>query len=404
MRLKYYFFGIKGKRQLMYDLIIVGGGIIGCGIAEWSRMGFSRICLVEQSPTTEVDGTSAAAAGGINPFLSDEPSGELGLMAARSLNLYREWVKRLGAEARRPLEVRRAGLLRLAVDEAEAARLRDEVRPRLRRLGVESEMLSGDEARKREPLLGSEVLAALKPLDDHLVAEPMKIMRVLHQVLRADEHVDIVHARATAVRTTNGRVDVELADGRVLNGERAVVAAGHRSGGLLADHGVPASVFQPVKGQILDMQAPPGGAPRHLCDMVTQETGGERVVFVAPYANDRIAAGVTFEQDETDPTPILEKARELILPNLLRVLPKVADYDIRGCRAGIRPKTVDDTPLIGFVDPDRRVMAATGHGGWGLTLAPRTVQLAAGLLEGQGSPNPDDLADLRLCDPLRFRG
>ncbi|WP_106396824.1 NAD(P)/FAD-dependent oxidoreductase [Actinocorallia populi] len=387
----------------MYDLIIVGGGIIGCGIAEWSRMSLSRICIIEQSDKHLTQGTSAAAAGGINPFLDDDVAEGLGLMAARSRSLYRDWAKRLGAESGRPLCVRRTGLLQLAVDEAEVDRLGNRVQPRLHELGVDNTLLTGDEAREREPLLGPEVLAALEQPED-LVAEPMKIMSALHRVLRADERVETVHARAVAVRTANGRVDVELADGRVLTGERAVVAAGHRSGGLLAGHGVPSGVFQPVKGQILDMRVPPGGAPGYLCDMVTHETGGERVAFVAPYTGDRIAAGVTFEPDETDPTPLPAKARQLILPNLRRALPKVADYEILGFRAGIRPKTADGIPLVGFVDQDRRVMAATGHGGWGLTLAPRTAQLAAGLLADRRPPSGDDRADLALCDPLRFAG
>ncbi|WP_420823616.1 FAD-dependent oxidoreductase [Streptosporangium subroseum] len=42
-----------------YDLIVVGGGIIGCGIAERLRGGLSRICLIDQGPKLGL-GASAA--------------------------------------------------------------------------------------------------------------------------------------------------------------------------------------------------------------------------------------------------------------------------------------------------------------------------------------------------------
>ncbi|MBW8487684.1 NAD(P)/FAD-dependent oxidoreductase [Actinomadura parmotrematis] len=385
----------------MYDLIIVGGGIIGCSVAEWSGAGFARICVVEQDPNTVTEGTSAAAAGGVTPFLGDHWAGGLGAMAARSRDLYRGWVKRVGAKAGRPLHVRHTGLLQLAIDDVETDRLQNKVLPHLDACGVDATMLTGDEARRREPLLGPEVRAALEQPAD-LAVEPMRIMDALHRALRADDRVEIVYARTAAVAAAGGRVEVVLADGRTLHGERAVVAAGHRSGGLLERHGVPAQVFQAVKGQILDMRVPRGGAPRYLSDMVTHESGDERVVFVTPYRGDRLAAGATFERHETDPRPVLTKARDLILPNLRRALPRVADYEIVGSRAGMRPRTLDDIPLVGFVDPDRRILAATGHSGLGLTLAPRTAQLVAGLLEDRAPLGADDRADLALCDPQRF--
>ncbi|MGI5165566.1 NAD(P)/FAD-dependent oxidoreductase [Spirillospora sp. CA-253888] len=386
----------------MYDLIIVGGGIIGCGIAEWSGTEFTRICLVEQSDKSISEGTSAAAAGGITPFLGDHWAGALGPMAARSRDLYREWVKELDARTGRSLRVRRTGLLQLAIDDEEADRLANKVKPHLDSCGVESTMLSGDQARRREPLLGPRIVAALQQPAD-LVVEPRRVMEALYRALRAHEHVEIVYGRAEAVRVEGDRVEVGLADGRTLHGERAVVAAGHLSGALLREYGVPPALFRPVKGQVLDLQVPPGGAPRFLCDMVAHDGGEERVAFVAPYRGDRIAAGVTFERDEDDPAPDLARARDLIRPHLRRALPRVADYRILGSRAGVRPGTSDDTPLLGFVDPGRRVLAATGHNGLGLTLAPRTAQLATGLLLDRPQ-NADDQADLGLCDPRRFMG
>src|SRR5690606_41409147 len=64
---------------------------------------------------------------------------------------------------------------------------------------------------------------------------------------------------------------------------------------------------------------------------------------------------------------------------------------------GSRPCTRDGLPLIGATRSPR-VFAAGGHGMWGITLGPATGRLLAEQIVTGGRP-----AELRPCDPLRFR-
>ncbi|MEO5876545.1 MAG: FAD-dependent oxidoreductase [Streptosporangiaceae bacterium] len=380
-----------------YDLVVVGGGIIGCGIVDSIRGTPLRIRIVEPEPDVAT-GASCAAAGGINPHLGDHGHGPIDLMAERSRNLYPEWIARLSAAAGQVLGLRNAGLLQVAIDEKERTRLVNDVLPFLLEHRIEASWLTGDQARQREPLLGPAVVGALAQPRD-MIVEPAEIMKAFRRVLAADDRVDFVQDRVVRVEPDGGGVDVTLADGGILRTERVVVAAGHLSHTLLP--GLAAENFRPVKGQVLEIQAPALGGLTTQCDALVDEDGQTQVVVASPYAPGRITVGVTQQVGVRDPKPT-EEAQRSILRNLRRVLPALAEWKINGPRAGIRPGTTDGAPVLGFLDADERVLAATGHNGLGITLAPRTAQLAARLLRGLPL-SAEDFHDLRISNPDRFR-
>ena len=64
------------------------------------------------------------------------------------------------------------------------------------------------------------------------------------------------------------------------------------------------------------------------------------------------------------------------------VLPEVAEYELTEARAGLRPGTPDNAPLLGPT-ADPRVVAATGHFRNGILLTPVSADaLAETLLDG----------------------
>lgn len=383
-----------------HDVIIVGGGIIGGGIAEQLRYGSRlRIAIVEQELGARVKtGASQAAAGGINPHLYDEGHGSLGPIAQRSRDLYPGWVERLSAAWGRPIELRPSGLLCVAIEEKEHSRLINDVLPLLRERGVAAREVGADEAHGREPLLGPAVTGGLW-LPDDLAVEPMRVMDALEAVLTADDGLTCVPDHAEDVHVDADGVRVVLRSGRVLRSDKVVVAAGHRSHDLVKDF-VDWRDFSPVKGQILEVAAPASGGLRTQCDALVPDAKETHIVRATPYAEGRVAVGVTHDRGDASQgtTP---QATDAILRNLRRILPAVADWKVIGARAGVRPGTSDGLPVLGYVDPDRRVLAATGHNGLGITLAPRTAQLAVKLL--LDSPlTEEDRADLRVSRPERL--
>ncbi|TMR05640.1 FAD-dependent oxidoreductase [Actinomadura soli] len=385
-----------------HDVIIVGGGIIGGGIAEQLRCGSRlRVSIVEQELGARVKtSASQAAAGGINPHLYDEGHGALGPMAQRSRDLYPGWIERLSTAWGQSLELRPSGLLCVAVEEKEHNRLINDVLPLLHERGVTARELGADEARRHEPLLGPAVMGGLW-LPDDLSIEPMRVMAALEAILKADSGLTCMPERAEDIRADADGVQVVLSSGRVLRSDQVVVAAGHLSHELVKEFiDWRDGDFSPVKGQILEVAAPARGGLGTQCDALVSGDKKTHIVRATPYAEGRVAVGVTHDRGDASPGTS-PQANESILRNLKRILPAVAEWKVIGARAGVRPGTSDGLPILGYVDPYRRVLAATGHSGLGITLAPRTAQLAVKLL--LDTPlTEEDRADLHVSRPERL--
>ena len=80
-----------------------------------------------------------------------------------------------------------------------------------------------------------------------------------------------------------------------------------------------------------------------------------------------------------------------------RALPALRAASRRASALGARACTPDGLPLVGVSGDDERVLIATGHAMLGITLAPVTGDLIAGLVAGDP---PDDALD--ALDPRRF--
>jgi glycine oxidase len=78
------------------------------------------------------------------------------------------------------------------------------------------------------------------------------------------------------------------------------------------------------------------------------------------------------------------------------VLPEVSELELVGARAGLRPGTPDNTPVVGPGEHEGLVWA-TGHWRNGVLLTPLTGDAVGGLLAGD--PLPEVLAGLA---PERF--
>jgi glycine oxidase len=75
-----------------------------------------------------------------------------------------------------------------------------------------------------------------------------------------------------------------------------------------------------------------------------------------------------------------------LLREAYRVLPEVAELEFAGARAGLRPGTPDNAPLVGAGRIEGLVLA-TGHYRNGVLLAPLTAEAVAAILVGE-EPDP----------------
>jgi glycine oxidase len=353
------------------DLVVVGAGVIGAAIAWLATTEGRRVTLVDPAVRS---GASWVAGGMLAPVTEAWP-GEEGLLelGSRSLRHWPEFAARLAAAGRDP-GLRTEGTVVAAVDAADRAEL---VRTAdfLAGRGRDVALLTSREVRRLEPALGPGVRAGLHVPGDLAVDNRACLDALLHAAGAAE------HVAEPVLRVGPGRV--ELAGGRI-DCAQVVLAAGAWSGRL---HPALAELIRPVKGEILRLRARPGSLPPPARTVRGLVQG--RHVYLVPRDEAGLVVGATQYEAGFDTEPRVAGVRDL-LADAEALVPGLADYALVEAAAGLRPGSVDNLPVLRWLEPG--VLAATGHGRNGMLLAPVTAYAALALLRGQ-EPEWTEVAD-----------
>ncbi|MGW3411166.1 glycine oxidase ThiO [Streptomyces sp. NPDC000888] len=346
------------------DVLVIGGGIIGL-VTAWraAQRGFTT-ALVDPEP----GGGAAQVAAGMLAAVTELHYGEqtlLGLNLA-SADRYPDFVAELTEATGQDLGYRRCGTLAVALDADDRAHLR-ELHALQRQSGLDSEWLSGRECRRLEPMLAPGVRGGLRVDGDHQV-DPRRLAKAL---VTACERAGVVFHRTWAERLTVVRdraAGVVTADGTELSAEQVVLAAGSLSGRLA---GVPEAVLppvRPVKGQVLRLTVPKPYAP-FLSRTVRAVVRGSHV-YLVPRENGELVVGATNEELGWDTTVTAGGVYEL-LRDAHELVPGITELPLTETRAGLRPGSPDNAPLLGPTELDG-LLLATGHYRNGVLLTPVT--------------------------------
>jgi glycine oxidase len=349
------------------DVVVVGGGVIGLGIAWRAAQAGMAVTVVDQAPGR---GASWAAAGMLAP-VTEVHYGErplLGLNLAAA-DRWPGFAAELEQAAGRPVGYRPGGTLAVARDADDNAALEDLYQFQLRS-GLQVERLRGRECRQLEPGLHPGIRGGVLAPGDHQVDNRALVEALLVACDRAG--VEIVPGRVAELAAGGDRVTgVVLAGGERLAAAAVVLAAGCWSGslgGLAAAALVP---VRPVKGQLLYLRGP---ADQPLCQ------GNVRglEVYVVPRGDGRVVVGATVEEQGFD-TRVTAGAVADLLRAALELLPDVAELELAETVVGLRPGSPDNAPILGPAGPEGLVVA-TGHYRNGILLTPVTADAIAELL------------------------
>ncbi|MQB44295.1 FAD-dependent oxidoreductase [Rhizobium sp. ICMP 5592] len=241
----------------------------------------------------------------------------------------------------------------------------------MQRYGLEHKILSGAEIRDHEPALSPTIAKAVLLPDNKSIRNPYQLVLKLVEAAKALGTTFISGTVRTVERQAKGVVTVLLEDGRRLEANDVVLAAGVRTRFIASALGepIPLETERGYHTQIMK----PGIDMRysiiwpHRAFMVTPTAGGIRV-------------GGNVELAGLDAPPDFRRPR-ILVRHAQRALPGLQVEDA-GDWMGHRPALPDTIPIISPSSRISGVWYATGHGHLGLTFSATTARLMADMMTG----------------------
>ena len=363
------------------DVIVVGGGIIGCAIARELAARGAAVRIFEGR--TVGAGATQASAGILAPYIEGHDRGALLDLTLRSLTMFDDFVARATEGSAIDVEYRRCGSLEIAADEATA----DTFRRATDAASAEQQWLTASETRRLEPALPDSIHGAILIPSHGYVAVSSLTEALVWAALRhgaeleTGRHVQRIHQQPNALEVTAD-------DGATWTARHVVIASGSWSGQLEPLDPAARSV-RPVRGQLLRL-AWKGHPLAHVI--------WGRDCYVVPWRDGTVLVGATVEEVGFDERTTAAGVRDL-LDAVCELLPEAWGATFLEARAGLRPATPDSLPIIGPSSRLDGVVYATGHFRNGVLLAPLTSTIVADLiLDGRRDPA------LTLTTPDRFQG
>lgn len=343
------------------DITVIGAGAIGAASAwKLAQTGLSVVMIGDRSAPPASD----VAAGMLAPVTEAEfGEEELLRLNVASADLYPAFVEELEEVTGRSVGYRRCGTIMVARD-LDDVRALEEVHAFQQRLGLTARRISGRDARDLEPALSPRTRGAIVVESDHQI-DPSALLDALLRAC-ADAGVEQIQGRVVEVAPGVVRLD----DGVTISSSNVVLAAGAHSAAITGALPIP---IRPVKGQLVHLRA------RASAPVPTRNIRGLDVYMVVR-TDGRVIVGASVEEQGFDRSLTAGAVLDL-LRDAYEIVPGVAEFEFLGVRAGLRPATPDNAPIVGELAPG--LIVATGHYRNGILLTPITARAVVGLVRGE---------------------
>ena len=374
-----------------YDIVIIGGGIMGSVVAYYSAKKGQKVLVLEKKDQAS---GSAGATDGVVGYHTKKPGVHLDL-AVQSIALFPE----LSQELSTNIEYWENCGGMIPVENEEQWEIMEQIGREQSESGVDIHMIDIKEALKLEPQLNPNLLGCLYTSSGGKV-NPIFMTFAFAAAAKRLGAVFMNDTGVTGVLKEGGKaIGVKSSKGDFF-GDKIVISAGSWSAavGEMAGVNVP---IRPRKGQILiteplapffncTLQCAQYYIVKHRPGLIKDEyilrTGAS--LSFAQTDDGALTIGATRELVGFDRENTLESF-EALARRAVRFFPALKDVHVIRSFSGLRPYTPDGLPMIGEFDTVRGLYIAAGHEGDGIALAPITGKLLS-----------EEMADGKASFPL----
>jgi len=341
------------------EVVIIGGGVVGCAIAYFLRKAHVEVMVLERDEIGSH--ASSAAAGLVAPLGPLSGPGPFADLVLAGFALLPSLVAELEDLSGIPIGFARTGALRVVRNPKRIAHLQKRLNS-WQPLGLQLFWLSGAEARRYEPHLASDICAAVYAPDEAQLEAPRLVQAFAQAARKRGAQLYPQQEVIDLMRSKTKVVGVRTSTGETVGCDHLIIASGAWTAtwGKALQTELPVS---PLHGQLIEF--PQLSTPLHHIIF------GEGA-YLAP-REQTIIVGATKEERGFE-TQVTEQGVTWLKATATRLVPAISVSQINKAWAGLRPKTADSQPIFARLPQWENVMIAGGHNSVGLILSGITGQ------------------------------
>jgi glycine oxidase len=354
------------------DVVILGGGVIGCSIAYYLSKADVQVSVLERE---EIAAEASSAAAGLLAPLEVVTGPKVGAdLFLASWSITAALIAEIEAVSGVQVEYQRTGALHLVTNADEQSALHRYAKV-WQAQGSDVTWLTGDQVRQYEPLLNPALDAALY-IPHATSIRPRLMTRAYAEAARKLGAHIYEHTEVTGLQQHAGKViGVQTGQGETIACQRVVIATGAWSAQIGSWLGLTIPVV-PARGQILSLRQP--ATP-------LQHTIFGNGVYLVPKVDSTIYVGATIERVGFNKSNTAGGLAWL-LSGAIQLIPELEHATLANIWSGLRPLSSDSYPILGKAPGWENVILATGHGTGGFELSAITGKTIAELMTTGQTP------------------
>ena len=360
------------NKSKKYEVVIIGGGIIGVSIAYKLSMNNIKCAIIEKNNLGH--GATRAAAGVISPLFygSDQIGSPMSKMRILSyemfLNLENEFEE---LEIESPYK--KTGIFRTAFDESELQLLKN-LSETTKKFGVKSELIDDLNLRNELNFINEEITGGMFFPDegyvdglDFVTKLKFAITKMGSDVFENEEFIDF--------NIENENINKLTTSQQTIFTENLIFATGSEN--ILSKFDLPKELnIYPVKGQYILVRAKDFNLPYTIGDGTYGqiENGPDYQGYLVPRDDNMIYIGASKHHGKNDKSIELEGV-DFCLKIAKKYLRSIENLEFISANSGIRPQSKSGNPIIKKIFNKENIFFVSGHFAQGMMLSLGTAEI-----------------------------